>query len=313
MRAKLVAWTMLTILMLPIAAKAQGRFPQLGNAEALKRILAQEPKLPAWARMLATPLPQTTAAMLRLDFVHRAQNPLDPILRAKIRWSAADAIGCDYSKRVAAFDLRSSGLARPAAQQFLETGEAYSPKEEAALKMARKLTTAGHSVTDKDMAALMKHYGAKTVVAIVHTVAHANFQDRIFLALGVKNEKDGPYPPLNLQTKRSRKRTRPDRQPWKEVQAGNKEKAKFEPGWKERSFDKLKKALADQRKRKSRIELPKSNRSRVNWNTVGMVYQPKLTRAWFNCMNTYFRESDVNRVFANSMFWVVTRSNECFY
>ena len=44
-----------------------------------------------------------------------------------------------------------------------------------------------------------------------------------------------------------------------------------------------------------------------------MGYAPELTRAWFECMQAFQRESSLDRVFSNSLFWVVTRSNECFY
>src|SRR5262249_17660260 len=37
--------------------------------------------LPAWARTLARTLPRTTAALLELDYLHRAKSPLDPKLR----------------------------------------------------------------------------------------------------------------------------------------------------------------------------------------------------------------------------------------
>ncbi len=44
-----------------------------------------------------------------------------------------------------------------------------------------------------------------------------------------------------------------------------------------------------------------------------MGYQPVLTKTWFDCMSLFHQESRLDRVFANSYFWVITRSNECFY
>ena len=55
---------------------------------------AEEPiagTLPAWAQMLAPAMPKTVAAMLELDYSQRANTPLDPKLRAKMRWVAAHA------------------------------------------------------------------------------------------------------------------------------------------------------------------------------------------------------------------------------
>ena len=45
--------------------------------------------LPSWAKALAGVMPRTTAALLRLDLVHRTKSPLDPKLRARMRWVAA--------------------------------------------------------------------------------------------------------------------------------------------------------------------------------------------------------------------------------
>ena len=42
-------------------------------------------------------------------------------------------------------------------------------------------------------------------------------------------------------------------------------------------------------------------------------YQPVMTRAWFACLGAFYEEAKVDRVFTNSMFWVITRTNDCFY
>jgi len=48
-------------------------------------------------------------------------------------------------------------------------------------------------------------------------------------------------------------------------------------------------------------------------SVVSLGYEPKLTMAWFDCMGTFGQEASLDRVFAGSLFWVVTRTNECFY
>src|SRR5262245_61595087 len=52
------------------------RLPVASNEEAWKQLPRQSPALPIWARMLTGPVPQTTGAMLDLDLIHRAKNPL---------------------------------------------------------------------------------------------------------------------------------------------------------------------------------------------------------------------------------------------
>src|SRR5206468_1577051 len=88
-----------------------------------------------------------------------------------------------------------------------------------ALAFARKLSLAAHSVTDKEVEDLVERYGEERVVAMVHTLAHANFQCRIFLALDVRLEPGGPLPPLDmrLDPERSARVLAPPRPPWKET------------------------------------------------------------------------------------------------
>ena len=44
-----------------------------------------------------------------------------------------------------------------------------------------------------------------------------------------------------------------------------------------------------------------------------MGYQPELALAWGNCLRTFADEAKQDRVFEESLFWVITRELECFY
>src|SRR5207302_1428453 len=116
------------------------RFPLLSSGEAWARLPRAEPALPAWARALAGSLPGTTSRMLELDHLHRAANPLGPALAGKLRWAAADAIGCGYARRYAEADLRRAG----AWDGSLEQARGLPKAERAALAFARQLTRAAH-------------------------------------------------------------------------------------------------------------------------------------------------------------------------
>src|SRR5581483_4019476 len=98
----------------PEAAASAHGFPLPSDAEAWRRLPRTEEganqPLTAWARALAASLPRTTAAMLELDYLHRARSPLDPLLRGKLRWVAAHANRCAYTEAYAAADLRRAGL-----------------------------------------------------------------------------------------------------------------------------------------------------------------------------------------------------------
>jgi alkylhydroperoxidase family enzyme len=309
-------------------ARTAQRFLAADNDEAWKLLPREKPPLPDWARVLVQPLPKTTAAMLELDYVHRVKNPLGLILAGKIRWTAADEIGCDYAKKYAEADLQRAGLKDDDLKQIAGDRLNLAEKDRLALDFARKLTRAGHEVTDSEVAELLKRFGPEAVVGIVHTVAHANFQNRIFLALNVKVETGGPLPPLNLRLDAAKRAEIPvpPRSSWEELQKAESAAKTFaRPDWGDRSFDDIEMALERQKDRGLRIPLPDADRlaaipvdakeqaSRVVWTKISMGYQPVLTKAWFDCMNTFREESKLDRVFSNSVFWVVTRSNECFY
>jgi alkylhydroperoxidase family enzyme len=305
---------------------APQRLGAAGHDEAWALLPQERPPLPAWARAMVRSLPKTTGFMLELDALHRARNPLGAALAGKLRWAAADAIGCEYARKYAEADLRRAKVKEADLKALASDPGALPKAERAALAFARKMTVAAHSVTDEEVADLLKLYGAEKVVAIVHTLAYANFQNRIFLALRLDVEKGGPLPPFEGRLDRAaRAKLQAPARSWgdrKELKAAG---ADAPREWQERTVADLEKALAGQKDRKSRIPLPgarqlakvppeaKARASRIVWTKVSMGYQPELTRAWFETMGTFQSEARFDRVFSNTFFWVVTRSNECFY
>jgi alkylhydroperoxidase family enzyme len=305
--------------------KATYQFP----AATLKEASAQfgGEKLPGWALTLAKPLPKTTAAMLQLDHIHRARNPLGPALAGKLHWMAADTLDCPYARRYAEADLLRAGIkadsinTRAAIMKLPE-------KEQAALAFARKMTTAAYTVTDAEVAHLVADFGADQVVAMVHTLAWANFRTRILLALGTQLESDGPFPPFDpqLNADQRNKFATPQRPVWKEVLGAKPaESILTRLDWRKQTDDDLGKAIESQKARKPRIALPelskldklpadaKARSAKIVWSRVSLGYQPLLTQAWFDTMGAFQKEAKLDPVFSNSMFWVITRSNECFY
>src|SRR5207248_11389126 len=133
----------------------------------------------------AASLPRTTAAMLELDYLHRAKNPLDAQLRSKIRWVAAHANRCTYSEAVAAADLRRAGVTEAQIRALAGDGAEMPTAERAALAFARKMTLDAAGVTDAEVSQLLGQFGNEKFVAMVLLLAHANFQDRLLLTLGL--------------------------------------------------------------------------------------------------------------------------------
>jgi alkylhydroperoxidase family enzyme len=310
-------------LLLPASAwadpppKGGPRFPALESAEAWKLLPRETPTLPSWARTMAAALPRTTGAMLELDYVHRVKNPLGPVLAGKIRWASADANQCDYARRYAESDLRRAGLSDDDMKKLSVVPMKIVDDEQALLAFARKLTLAAYTVTDEEMADLMKRFGPEKMVAVVHTLACANFQQRIFFALGVQVEENGPLPPVEFKLDPASKPKAMPRPEWKDVGGIKAKVAAMTPNWGSRDFDDVQKALENQKGRKGRIAPPpadpKGKPTRIVWSQVSGGYQPLLTKTWGQCLASFQQESQFDKVFANTMFWVITRSNECFY
>jgi hypothetical protein len=319
---------------LPVALAAAdpdkpGGLPVATDADTWKQLPRKNPPLPVWARTLVGPLPKTTGAMLELDRLHRAENPLGPVLSAKLRWAAADAMGCDYAKAYAEADLRRAKVPPAEVDAFVEGTDTPTDDEKALFKLARKLTRAAYSVTDAEFAAVLKAYGPEKACAAVHTLAYCNFHNRILMGVRAEVEPNGPLPPLEvpLDADARKEVVAPPRPDWALLTGATQPKVPVRSAWADDEH-----AVADpfalveaQKERTPRIPLPDKGRfdglppdvkrqtDNIVWMTISMGYQPRLTAAWFACLRAYQSEAKFDRVASNSVFWVVTRSNECFY
>ena len=311
-----------------IAQDTQTRFTATNPTDAWQRIPQERPPLPFWARVLVEPLPKATAALIELDNLHRAKNPVGPVLAGKLRWAVADAIGCEYSRKCAEADLVRAGVSNDELPLVTGAWKTLPAADREVVEFARQLTLAGHAVSDNQVAALIGQFGTEQFVGIVHTVAFANFENRLFLALDVKLEPDGPLSPLELKLdpKQQLEVSVPPRRPWEEVlSTATSSDSTARVDWGQQDFSALEKALHRQQNRSPRIALPEASRldslppdtrertKKIIWSNVSIGYQPQLTGSWFHLMQVFRDEAMLDRVFANSVFWVVTRSNECFY
>ncbi len=228
--------------------------PLLSNDEAWKRLPkpdkgAGQP-LPVWALATADALPRTTAAMLELDYLHRVDSPLPNRLRGMMRWTAARANRCAYTQAQALADLRLAGVDPSALDLLLKTPHKLPPVEREAVEFARKMTSAAYTVTDEEVAALIKTHGEKTVVGMVQLLAYSNFQDRLILSLGLASQ--APLPALEVQFPKrvaGGRSSAPARIPVKPP-PGPEPPAKItDPEWLALDYDGLQKNLVGQRAR----------------------------------------------------------------
>lgn len=302
--------------------QAWGRLPPLQHGE-------RQP-LPVWARMLADSLPRTTAVMLELDALHRVRSPLGSVLAAKVRWTVARANRCAYGMACAEADLRRAGL-DDLGLALLDGRAAKLPDHERrALAFARRLTLEADTITDEEVAQLAEMHGERNLVALVLLIAHANFQDRLLLSLGAVHELGDPLPPLDARFAKvgtDGEIVVPERA------TPEKEKAPFvpdrvdDPEWRSLDFAALRRSMETQRLREGRIRVPSwdevaetfpSNERprhpvRIQWTLVCRGYQPELAAGWSACLRTFAEESKQDRVFEESVFWVITRTIHCFY
>jgi alkylhydroperoxidase family enzyme len=295
--------------------------------------------LPVWIRALAVSLPKTAAAMLDLDYAQRVESTLPPMLRAKLRWIAADANRCNYAKAYARFDYVQAGGNAEDIDALPQRLDKLPEAEHLALILVRQLVEAAYSVSDEQVARLVDLYGEKQVVAVVLVAAYANFQDRLLLALGASVEESGPLPPIKVhlpQPAKSRAATvreQPTRDRSLTVAAQPTNPPPIpekldDPEWTALSFDALRERLDKQiARRKARVRIPtwetvrehlpdsvpKDKPIRIQWSLLTYGYQPRLTAAWLGGRYAFHDESDLEAVFYESMFWIVTRSLQCFY
>jgi len=312
----------------PASADAGARFPILSNDAAWARLPEAESgangPLPGWARVTAATLPRTTATILELEDLHRTKSPLDPKLRAMVRWVIADANRCKYSQEVAVADLKRAGGTAEEIAALRGDRSPLSPETRRALDVARELTRAAYKVSDDQMASLRKDLGDQKLVAYVQLVAFGNFQDRLLLTLDVPPEPGGPLPPSGIHFKRpwvgGESRSRP---PLPKGATDSPERV-ADPDWRAIDFASLQKYMEGQRGREPRVSVPRSEDvlklqapgskpTRIKWSLVCLGHSPVLAAPWTAGLRTFAEESKQDRVFEESLFWVVTRELQCFY
>jgi alkylhydroperoxidase family enzyme len=332
------------------ASESTAHVPILTNAEAWERLPPAEAgagqPLPAWIRALAGSLPKTAAAMLQLDYVQRMESPLPPQLRAKLRWVAAHAGRCPYGLAYARADYARAGGRAEDLDSLPGRLEQLPEAERLALRLVQQLTEAAYTVTDADIARLVELYGEKQVVAMVLVASYANFQDRLFLALGIPLEPDGPLPPVKVRFRQPAPLAKKS-EPGKDSpapKAVEKPRRKLsppapnpppvpsrldDPEWAAFPFATLRERVQHQiAHRPGRVRIPDWETVRANlpdgvprpekpvriiWSLVTLGYQPRLSAAWSAGLRAFRQECDLDAVFHESMFWVVTRSLQCFY
>jgi alkylhydroperoxidase family enzyme len=314
-------------------SSAQGVVPMQPDAAVWKLLPATEKggggPLPSWAKTVATRLPRTAAAMLELDYAQRAKSPLDPALRAKMRWVIAHANRCAYSEAYALADLRRAGGTEADVATLTGDPAAWPEADRDPLEFARLHTLAAPTITDEHFARLRERYGDKGVASMVLLGAYGNFQDRIVLGLGLPMEKDGPLAPIEVVFAAGALPVVPPPLPSSEVPEliqNGKDLVADAPEWSSLTYDDLQARLERQRDRQCRLPVPSWEDVKKNlppaaaarptaivWNLVCSGYVPELAIPWTRATRTLWTEKPLDRIFEESLFWVQTRAIQCNY
>ena len=331
----------------PAERRAGGTLAPPGELPGARKLLSSEdawrllpkvaeggrPKLPSWARATARDLPRTTAAMLDLDRLHRTRSPLDPALRGKMRWVAADGNRCDYTRETAEADLRRAGIPEEQIADLKAGPRRWRQDERAALEFSSQMTLDASLVTDKQVADLRETYGDQKLVAMVLLLASANFQDRLILGLGLPPEAGGPLPPLAVSfDKQALKPPVSHRGPTPATLRGLGRARRHSTIPNGRSSTSTRCAGRAWRPRRPTTAGSGSLLSRKSWLAFRQAIQSPRGRsassgrlsAWAispscsgrpgsACTTAFREEAKQDRVFEESLFWVVTRTIHCFY
>jgi len=318
------------------------RLPVLSDEDTWKLLPAattgRGQQLPSWAGMLAAELPRTTAALLQLDYVHRAASPIPPVLRAAMRWTSADANQCEYARTVALADVK-----RARVQDSLLLGltnhdlSMWSVSDQAALTFARRMTVDSASVTDEEFVQLVSHFNEKQAASMVLLMAYSNFQDRLLLCLGAPLEPNGPLLPVHVEFPAETFVFKTTPPPAKTTANGPLESADTapaeglipdDPTWASQSYELLQDRLRKQEQEPTRLRIPDweditpnlppglfARPSDIVWYRIVFGYAPELAVPFELVMRTAGAESSGkwDRVFAQSLFWVTTKAVECPY
>lgn len=305
----------------------------LTDAECWKRM--PEPAsgsgrpLPNWAKAVAASMPRTAAAMLDLDHAQRKRGPLDPALRAKMRWVVAHANRCAYSEAYALADLRRAGADQEEVQILTGDPASWRAGDRDPLEFARLLTVAAPTIRDEFFGLLRHRFGDKRVAAMVLLAAYGNFQDRLVLGLNLPLEEGGPLPPLEVSFAPGALQSVPliprESRPPGLLTAGA-TVVERDPEWSRLGYEELQFRLEAQRGRGPRLPIPSwdevktkvppaiaARPTRIVWNLVCSGYVPELAVPWTVATRTMWAEAKPDRVFEESLFWVQTRSILCNY
>lgn len=285
--------------------------------------------LPNWVKPVILQMPRTAAAMLELDKAFRDGGPLDPALRAKLRWIIAHSNRSKYGESLALADLRHAVGDNVKLSEFTGQSDNWPKSESDDFEFVRLLTIAAPTIEDTLFARLREKHGDRGVAAIVLLTAYSNFQDRLLLGLNVPVESTGPLRPLDVKFVEGALQATPlipsDNGTDTYEESGKAVTPRLKD-WTSVTYDQLQIKLEKQRDRQPRLPVPTWEEVKdklpaamavrptsIRWSLTNYGYAAELAVPWTLMTRTHWAEYPSSRILEESLFWVQTRSVECNY
>ncbi len=298
--------------------------------------------LPIWARMMVSEMPRTTAAYLELDRSQRTLGAVAPSLRAACRYVAAKSNGCVYSLATARADGKSANVPTEKwASLEDDSWKAWTVEERLALEFAKQMAIDSDGIPDDLFRDLVSKFGEQAVACMVLHSAYASFQDRFLLCLQIGFDSSSGLLPVTARFDPAGlvSTTTPPPKPTTNSSVAlpttsdstaaipkPSVKKSMEYTW--LPFEGLQERLAQQRHRKTRLTIPEwdviatklpqglmDRPSAIVWYRIAFGYASELAVPFEIYMRTAGSEVSKNwdRIFGNSIFWIVTDAMKCPY
>jgi alkylhydroperoxidase family enzyme len=142
-------------------------------------------------RSLYLPEELRTSRTSRRSGTPRPQDPnmtLDDAFGVELFWIASRANNCHYCLGHQEVKLRSAGLEESRIAALDADWSRFTPAEQAAYVLAKKLTLRPDKLTDADIQAVLKHYQPLQVLEMVSLVARYNATNRWTDSMGIPQE-----------------------------------------------------------------------------------------------------------------------------
>ena len=141
--------------------KAPPPFPAVSDKDVWGQLPPRKtPPLPEWAKVLAGPLPKTTAKMLELDYFHREKNPLGPDLSARIRWTVAGRPRLQVRHGAPRRPTCAPAEGKPHAGTLANDRRLRRPRRD---RFRPQADVEGHAITDAEFAERPQAFGPEKV------------------------------------------------------------------------------------------------------------------------------------------------------